>query len=63
MPPDGHLDSMIQDTPVSKNKTFLSNQLEKSQPALEKNNKPVQQPLVSTTRFWLQISLWDILMG
>ena len=29
MPPDGHLDSLIQDTPVSKNKTCLSNQLEK----------------------------------
>ena len=56
MPPDGHLDSLIQDTPVSKNKTCLSNQLEK------KYYKPVQQRLVSTTRFWLQMSLWDVLM-
>ena len=38
MPPDGHLDSLIQDTPVSKNKTSLSNQLEKKIKLLQRKN-------------------------
>ena len=38
MLPDGHLDSLIQDTPVSKNKTCLSNQLEKKIKLLQKKN-------------------------
>ena len=38
MAPDGHLDSLIQDKPVSKNKTCLSNQLEKKSNCFKEKN-------------------------